>query len=368
MKLHKLETEQDRRAKIIEYIQNNQGCNVQALVKGVNENISRVTVYKTLESLKQTGAITVHKDKPNSRDHKLFVAADNLLVSVSQELTQFENAYISFLQKAKEKITTKSRSSYLDEIAQRLGKKQGTRWSESDIDMFSKFQYEGLQKLSKKIEQTYSIIRKLKKTARRQQDKIDLAPEASTVQVPITFIKRVSEITKQIRSLKSNLEDAPHFEILFLPIAALWVFDSMVHSYLYRSTFIWPIKIQDKEYLMELHGLIHTKIITIQTHLSDFFSFFRVGRNEERSIGYITLLSHTRPLLPEVIFTSPIYAALDMKKEIELVAKCLCKISDELGKYNYNTLEFLQCRELLENLESYDELLQLKVPSVTDEG
>jgi hypothetical protein len=344
--------EEERGRIIIEYISIHQGCKAEEVVDGVKDHISRVPVFKILKALIEEGI--VKDETSNRRDCKLFVAENNLLVSIPKELQDFEAAFLNLLQKSKSQLGKKDISD-IPQITQRSGNKQGAKRSESDIDRFSTFQYGGLQKLSDLIEST---IVKLAKTTREYSTRIDSKPEYKVVRVPTAY---KNKMTAHISSLRLALEDARQYRILFLPFAALWLFDSMLRIYLYRSAFIWSIKIQNKDYLKKLYILIYSRIAAIQNRLSEFFQFLRGTSDSEASDSYITLLSHTRSLFSESIFTLPIYTELDMKKEIELVANSLCRISDELGKNHYIIPEFSQCRKLLENLKLYDLLLQLEV-------
>lgn len=98
------ENEEDRSTKIIEYITNHQGCNIQEVIRGVENYVSRVTVFNILDSLEKVGAIRRQKDKPNSRDHKLFVDTNNPLISLPKEFDEFKKTYYSLLETVKKNI------------------------------------------------------------------------------------------------------------------------------------------------------------------------------------------------------------------------------------------------------------------------
>ena len=98
------ENEEDRRTKIIEYITNHQGCNIQDVIRGVEDYVSRVTVFNILDSLEKVGAIRRQKDKPNSRDHKLFVDTNNPLISLPKEFDEFKKSYYPLLETVKKDI------------------------------------------------------------------------------------------------------------------------------------------------------------------------------------------------------------------------------------------------------------------------
>jgi hypothetical protein len=95
-------TQDDRQRIIIEFIRSKPYCNVEDVVRGVKNDISRVTVFKILHKLIESGAVRRHLEnnqKRNSREHKLFVDEGNPLVSVRLELEKFESAYFDLLNK-----------------------------------------------------------------------------------------------------------------------------------------------------------------------------------------------------------------------------------------------------------------------------
>jgi hypothetical protein len=92
---------EERHKKIMGYVQANPGCNKEMVVKNFCEQISRVTILNDLVDLKNQGIISITNKKQNSRDHHLFVNADNILVSVSNELKEFEKSMFYLLEKSK---------------------------------------------------------------------------------------------------------------------------------------------------------------------------------------------------------------------------------------------------------------------------
>jgi hypothetical protein len=92
----------ERQKKIIEYIIAHQGCNKEKAFKGVEKYMARVTFFNLIKELEEEGTIIEgEKEKPKSRDHKLFVNTNNLLVIVPNELEKFEKAFTLLLEKAK---------------------------------------------------------------------------------------------------------------------------------------------------------------------------------------------------------------------------------------------------------------------------
>jgi hypothetical protein len=96
--------EQERRRTIIEYIANNPGCNKQKVVKALEGRLSRVPVLKIIEEIEQDDIVNRLTDRENSREHKLYVNNNNIVVTVSNELKEFEEAFFSSFRKVKEKF------------------------------------------------------------------------------------------------------------------------------------------------------------------------------------------------------------------------------------------------------------------------
>jgi hypothetical protein len=91
-----------RREIIIGFINENQPCTSQDLVKGVSDKISRVPVFDTLSELMKDGI--VKDQKINRRDHSLFIDTKNPMIVVSRVIDEFESVYISLLKNVKEHI------------------------------------------------------------------------------------------------------------------------------------------------------------------------------------------------------------------------------------------------------------------------
>ena len=56
----------------------------------------------------------------------------------------------------------------------------------------------------------------------------------------------------------------------------------------------------------------------------------------------------------ETILTSAIYTQLGMKKEIEAIARCMCRVHHDLLKHGHPSEDFLEWKILLRNLKLYD--------------
>jgi predicted transcriptional regulator len=94
-----LDSEERHRRIVIQFISTNQGCTAEQLVDGVDKELSRVTVYKTLRYLLDKGL--VQDRATNRRDHKFFVDINNPLFSIPQQLEEIEAMFKELLDKSK---------------------------------------------------------------------------------------------------------------------------------------------------------------------------------------------------------------------------------------------------------------------------
>lgn len=93
---------EQRRKLLEEFVSNNPGCNKEQIIKNLEDRISRVTVFKIIKEMRNDGILSVDRAKQNSRDRKLSINTDNILVSVSKELDDFKIYFSALLDKAKE--------------------------------------------------------------------------------------------------------------------------------------------------------------------------------------------------------------------------------------------------------------------------
>jgi hypothetical protein len=94
----------ERRKLITDYISTNPACNQQDIVRHLEGKSSRQTVLKEVDQLLDDEIIYYVTQKENSRDHNFYVKDDNILVSVSKELDEFDKNFFSALAKIKEKF------------------------------------------------------------------------------------------------------------------------------------------------------------------------------------------------------------------------------------------------------------------------
>ena len=82
---------------IIDFVNENPGCNKEFIVKGLINDLSRGTIFKTIEELKDSKRIEEKTDVGNRRDKKLYVISEHPLNSLQKCLDDFDKNYFSFL-------------------------------------------------------------------------------------------------------------------------------------------------------------------------------------------------------------------------------------------------------------------------------
>jgi hypothetical protein len=91
--------ENKRRDAIINYIDNNQGCTAEDIVKE-NKQSGRGKTFRILRDLKKENVIREKKSDTNKRDKKLFLNKINPLVSFPREVKEFKDHLYPLFEKA----------------------------------------------------------------------------------------------------------------------------------------------------------------------------------------------------------------------------------------------------------------------------
>jgi hypothetical protein len=92
-------TDSIRKEEIIKFLRNNPGCSKEDLVRGVKNIVSKKTVIKILNELKEEELVVIKKDKPNSRSYELFLMEENILIVINKQLKEFKEEFKKFLEK-----------------------------------------------------------------------------------------------------------------------------------------------------------------------------------------------------------------------------------------------------------------------------
>ena len=108
----------DQRQKLVrDFVRNHKGCNKEFVVEGLKDNVSKKTVYKIIELMKEEGQIEEINEGKGGRGSKLFLKLDNPLVSVLLELEEFEKSFFSLFIKAREKAGNSMKAKAFDKWA-----------------------------------------------------------------------------------------------------------------------------------------------------------------------------------------------------------------------------------------------------------
>src|SRR5215217_7760367 len=199
----------ERRETITKFISEHQYCTAEDLVLGVKDKISRVPVFDTLSDLLKEGIV---KDQNlNRKEHRFVVDANNPIVETSRELDEFENAYISFLEKVKEHINK--------------------RYYELKNHHYSD-------------------------------------PEPSIVDEANRHPFRKALSGEELRALDEAKE---FFYASDLISRSLHIFSEVLKMYMLRSITIWPSIIKDRQFLNLINSAVFSKFSDIQMHMNEVF-------------------------------------------------------------------------------------------------
>ena len=271
---------EDRQKTIIDFIRLNPYCNIEAVVKGVKDDVSRATVFKLLRELIENGSVRRYLEnnhKRNARDHKLVVEQDNPLVYVRSELDNFERAY---------------------------------------FDLFSK----SVVEFNSRIEDARKAI-------------LDFGERI------VVDDKTSDEDSDRAMAELEKLDDSGNraiYDLGGLLYNMFNVFYSMVDAYLFRFLSIWPQKIHDKRVLQQLYSIVFSRIADMQTHISEILnSLDTVGVIETNTRLLMRDRFRTKDGLGPLERFSQNFKEIGKEKEIEPVIGSLWKILGELRPHIY---------------------------------
>lgn len=198
---------------ILEFISKNQGCNIQTLVKGLEHEISRQTIFNTLNELRTQGQVTVGRKKPNSRDLNLYVKENNPLYSVPKELEEFEGLFIPFLQGI----------SHQNKRSIRQLKETLSMWFQN----------------------------RKKELGKKENEKLRL--------------NEIKQLIEHDFDIQQEFDELAYHLSLF--VKAIAIFSQFSQIYFVRHMLEWSIIIRDKDLLDKLVSGVFTKIFDIQTQM-----------------------------------------------------------------------------------------------------
>jgi len=334
--LYEPNSSEPRKLKVSRYVRDNPGISKEGVVKGMKGDPSRITVLNTLNELEEEGWIIARKDKPNSQIYKLYANDKNLLVSLDQELDELEKAFTQFLCKTKElfEAHVKSIKSYPPKDRIRL----------------LRLEYKKFNRAEKELKKIYRILENYNQVLIKPYTPNPNMPEPDLVPIPDDVQKAFFD---SFNLLKSCFERVSGFQGVFCYNLVDWAFGSMQAAYNGRNTDIWPLLVQDEQTLTKLYAAVYTRISKIQFLLSKFVNVTRSLRSADAFLMQRRADQSSQHSY-EPILTSAIYTQLGMKKEIEAIARCICKVYHDLLKHGYPSAEFLEWKILLRNLKLYD--------------
>lgn len=323
---------QERRKILIDFILHNQGCTKADIEKALP--ISRKTIFRLIDEQEEDGIVEEIQEKPNSREHKLFVKKDNPLVIVISELEEFEKLYIQLLKKLNEKIKNIDFSA----IASELGIKEAdpSKWSESEISHYFQHSREEWEEFNNKLRKLRIRICKIK----IKSEAISKQTMADSVDGPVH--NELVSVENEISFLEQKVQN---YEFIHSVKAPILIFNILIYAYSFRSTFIWPQIIKDKQTRKNLYSIVYTKIAEIQFHLTEFLRSYDkllgggtsimkfiakkyFGMQQDKDITSLKLLVNN-----QIVY-----------KEIKYILNSLIRITNEIeehGGYNFRLLKIL---------------------------
>src|ERR1044071_6458269 len=80
---------------ITDFIISNQGCSKEEIVRKLDKFMSRKTIFKLLNELSDVKITRHEREKPNSRNYKIYVDSQNPAVLVPREIQTFQRIFSS---------------------------------------------------------------------------------------------------------------------------------------------------------------------------------------------------------------------------------------------------------------------------------
>ena len=355
---------EDPRTLVLDFVREHKGCMKEHVVEGLKSKISRVPVLNIINELLTENSL-INKSE-NRRDHKLFVNTDNLLVSVPEELEEFEKAYLNLLENSLKRINEKDFSAVSKLL--NIHESDPTKWNEPDMVKYSKFEFERWKnsfKIAKKnlmarekegnlLERWCARIDNLSSEITPLIDKLpNKIYRRDFLNIPVLQINKLfTEIEREISNLDtiackySYSYDIREFEVSLLINGALAIFYLLRDTLFYRSILIWPNTVSDKETLKKLYTIVYTAIANLQMHLVKFLSFPRVRLianpiEFKNPIEYIIRFTET----PDEHTITPLlcwYYEMGMIEFVEPIAASISRINREIKDHGHSNPMFQQ--------------------------
>jgi winged-helix domain-containing protein len=325
---------EERRKTLIEFILRNQGC-TKADIEKSNIPISRKTIFKLIDELKEDGLVEERWEKPNSREHKLFVMENNLTVRVTFELEEFEKPYRGLLKRLKERSNKIDFSAIAAEL--NIKEMDPKLWSATEFERYLEYD----DKVVSEVERISKLKTKLGHEFRRksQSNIVDRNTE-----------NEITSFRNEVKLVLKKLENSGNF---FSSMGPILIFKILIYAYSCRGTLIWPQIIKDKQTLSKLYTIVYTKIAEIQLHLTEFLrSFDKVFGGIEDAMTEVAIKQYFSSIdMKDFLSVWFTYCELiHAHKEIQDIVESLIWITKEIeehGDYNSGLSEGLdECSSL----------------------
>jgi hypothetical protein len=343
--------------KVLDYVRQDPGCSKADIVRHLEKTglASRITVLKYIENLETESMIICKLEKPNSQIFRIYINEANKLVAVLGELDEFKDAYSRLLDKSKDRIHTKDYAN----VSKKLGINESnpSKWQESDVSRFFEFAIQQQGTHSKEMGEINRRISDLTEKANQIIDVIEKArPNYAKINTKQTLLNLRLEMMRaksEMSGIISHLSDFRDFDIFLLVGGAIRLFYEVKDAIFFRSTMIWPLKISDREILLNLYSTTYTKMAEIQMKLIEFLKSIKVKYFSD-PLRYIAGFreSFTNDLSLEITC----YWTSNMKAEIKAVLESLLKLNKEIEGINYPGFHSNEPRELLRSYETEKQL------------
>lgn len=278
---------EERQKIIINFIRTHPFCNVEGLVRGVENYVSRVTVFKLLHELIESGAVKRHLEndlKRNARDHKLVVDESNPLIFVRLELEKFEAAYFDLFKKGR------------------------------DL----------------KLERKLAAIGDVPKVAKVESEISKTLKDLSHKMDP----KSIQKFERKFPEMMYKAYKAGVWQGRFA--MHMWdIFHSMVDACLFRFLFVWSQKIPDQQVLQQLYSMIFWKIAVMHRRLAQIMKSEATPDLDSDMQRFIFKRFRESKGSKPILLYLESFKELGLEKEIEPVLDALWNILGDLQPYVY---------------------------------
>lgn len=342
---------------VLEFIQKNQGCNTQQIVKGVNDNVSRVVVFKILDELLRDGIIIIKEF--NRRDKNYFPNENNEYVKIKKDIDEFKQKYYDLLKKLWESPTVSSLKKASDKNDFSLSKNEKLRILENLLIL--PYEYKIAEKIFDtiklgihRIEFDYSILYDsiYNPDFYRDTNNGKLPNLSHSKQRAKQILKTSSQVSKVMDQYYILVKRSGYGRIYLWTI---YIYLLFTHFFNLRCIGVWPSVIQDKKILNDLNKLVYEEILEINNKIYSFFSNaggLMLDVNEVIKNFNSQLMLVQKEVIMQMICD---YKSLNLGKEIEDIVKLLNQVS--FNEKNFMPVEFFLekinefCKEVL-NLKS----------------